>query len=126
MHTLELVGDQQLSVERRGSNDVIVVAGSEGEISFSITVTPEGHVLQFEGAGLLIQTSGSMRIEAEEVRIHGREKLALTSGGDLDIRAAGDVQSGARIQNITAYLGNVNIKANDDVKMDGERIRMNC
>jgi hypothetical protein len=32
----------------------------------------------------------------------------------------------ARIQNITAELGNVNLQANDDVKIDGERILMNC
>jgi hypothetical protein len=36
------------------------------------------------------------------------------------------LDSQARIQNITAVLGNVNVKANDDVRMNGERVRMNC
>lgn len=46
--------------------------------------------------------------------------------GDLKLQVAGDLHSEARVQNVTATLGDVNVRANDDVKMIGERIRMNC
>jgi len=32
----------------------------------------------------------------------------------------------ARVQNIKADLGNVNVTANDDVSINGERVRVNC
>ena len=52
--------------------------------------------------------------------------VSLNTDGDLALRAAGALTSEARIQNLTATLGDVNVRANDDVKMQGERIRMNC
>jgi hypothetical protein len=44
----------------------------------------------------------------------------------VSIDTPGDIHSEACSQKITAHLGNVDIKANDDVTLDGERIRMNC
>ena len=32
----------------------------------------------------------------------------------------------ARAQAITARLGDVSVKANDDVRLNGERVRLNC
>jgi hypothetical protein len=34
--------------------------------------------------------------------------------------------STARAHKVTAERGDVDVYANDDVKLDGERIRMNC
>jgi hypothetical protein len=90
-----------------------------------VHLTPAGPVLRFEGS-LLLEASGGLAVDAQRVAIHGREGLSLTSGGNARIEIAGDLDSQARIQNITAVLGNVNVKANDDVRMNGERIKMNC
>ncbi|MGB5986492.1 MAG: hypothetical protein WBG37_14395 [Desulfobacterales bacterium] len=75
---------------------------------------------------LEIHAGGNLSIDAKSIAINGREKLAHRSSGDLEIQAEGDLRSAARAQEITADLGNVDIKANDDVTLDGERIRMNC
>jgi hypothetical protein len=40
--------------------------------------------------------------------------------------ADGDLKTEARIQEIRARLGNVNVSANDDVRIDGERVMVNC
>lgn len=123
---VELTSDQQLVIERGEQGDVLKIVGSGGEVSLTIHVTQEGPVLRFEDSGLTIQTAGDLRIAAERVAIHGRRDVELTTGGDLTLRADGDAESHARTQKITAELGDVAVRANDDVKIDGERIRMNC
>jgi hypothetical protein len=124
--TLELIGDQRLVLERTHAENVLKVVGSDGHVKFSISITAAGPVLRFEGSGLLIQSTGPLVIDAQSLVIQGREGLALISGGKGNIRCEGDLAIEARQQNLTAVLGNVNIKANDDVVLDGERIRMNC
>jgi hypothetical protein len=90
-----------------------------------VAITADGPVLRFEG-GLALQTDGPLAIDAEQVTLHGRQGVAISSGGDAWIQVEGDLHSNARIQNITADLGNVNVKANDDVKINGERVKVNC
>ena len=52
--------------------------------------------------------------------------LVIEAGKDCLTKIAGTNKSIARIQKLTASLGNVEIKANDDVKLDGESVKLNC
>jgi hypothetical protein len=124
--TLELTENQRLIVERRETESVLHVIGSSGQVSLTIQLTAEGPVLRFDGLDLRIEAGGDLAIGARQLRLHGREGVAISSGGDASIRAAGVLDSEATIQNIRARLGNVNVKANDDVGLRGERIRLNC
>ena len=81
--------------------------------------------LHLDGS-LRLEASGGLAVDAKHVAIHGREGLTLSSGRDANIEVAGDLHSHARIQNLTADLGNVNVKANDDVMLNGERVMVNC
>ena len=89
-------------------------------------MTESGPVLKVGTGSLAIQTGGNLSINAEQITIHGRKGMALTTGGDIRINAAGDLISRARTQKIRATPGNIDIEANDDITLDGERIRMNC
>jgi len=122
---LELTGGQRLIVERGSAGDTLTLIAPTGEAAFSIHVTPAGPVLRFE-RGLKIEAAGPLELAGQKVAIHGKECVAIQSGGDARIDVAGDLSSTARIQNIKARLGNVNVKANDDVRLAGERIRLNC
>jgi hypothetical protein len=124
--TLRLVGDHRLRIERTSDANVLKIMGPEGTLRLSIRVTADGPELQVEASEVNIHVADALNIDAGQVRIHGRDSLALTSGGDAKLAAAGDLDSSARIQNITATLGNVNVEANDDVRMNGERVLMNC
>jgi hypothetical protein len=123
---MALVGDQQLVLERRRRDNLLQIIGADGHVTLSLQITPAGAVLRFEGASLMIQADGDLAVSAKRIAIHGREEVRITSGGDATIGVAGDLETTARIQNITAELGNVNVKANDDVKLNGERILVNC
>jgi hypothetical protein len=52
--------------------------------------------------------------------------MDISSGGSIGVRAEGDIVSEARAQIIRASAGDVRVVANDDVVMDGERIKLNC
>ena len=126
VQVVDLRGDQRLLIDSGPQEDRLVITGVDGKVSLTITITDTGPVLHLEGAGLMIRTDGDLAINARSLAIHGRDGIALTSGGDAHISVDGDLTTRARIQNITAELGNVNVQANDDVKIDGERILMNC
>lgn len=123
--SLPLAGQQTLVVENDAGGNVLRILDPRGRVTLSVEVTEKGPVLRFE-SGLQVRTEGHLDFEAQRVAIRGREGVRIESGADTHIRAAGDLSSEARIQNIRARLGNVNLKANDDVKLRGERVRLNC
>ena len=125
-HAIDLVAGQRLVVEHHANGDVIQIVAADGRMSMTISVTPAGALLELGGVGLKIKTDGDLSIEADRLAFHGRSSVAVTTGGDALLYAAGDMHSQARVQNIRADLGNVNVTANDDVAINGERVRVNC
>jgi hypothetical protein len=124
--TLELIGHQKLLVERKPSENILKLLSRDGQLRLTITITEDGPVLRFEGPSLKLESSGELAVDAQRLALHGREGVAISSGADASICVAGDLKSEARIQDITARRGNVNLNANDDVRLRAERIRLNC
>lgn len=122
---LEFVGGQRLLVERGGQEDLLTLVASSGEVVFSVRITPTGPVLRFE-RGLRIEASGALEFAGRSLALSGEEGVSITSGGDASIEVAGDLSTTARVQHIRARLGDVSVKANDDVRLAGERVRLNC
>ena len=125
VETLALAGHHVLEVERSAGKDVLRVLTPDRAAGLSITITSQGISVQVGGADVLLQTTGKLAIDAGELSLHGKQGVSITSGGDATLKVAGDLHSEARIQNIRARLGNVNLSANDDVKLTGERIKLN-
>jgi hypothetical protein len=126
LQTLELTGQQQLLVQHHPGGDMVQFLDRSGAIMLTVMLTEHGPVLRFEGDALTLQTAGSLAIEAEHLNLHGRRGASVTSGGELHVTAVGDLHSQARSHEILATEGDVRLRANDDVKLTGERIRMNC
>lgn len=122
---LEFIGGQRLLIERGEIEDQLTLLSPSGETAFSIRITPSGPVLKFE-TGLRIEAAGNIEFSAKRLKLSGAEGVDIRSGADASIEVAGDLNTTARIQNIKASLGNVNVKANDDVRLTGERVRLNC
>lgn len=120
--SLALAHGQRLAVE---TGNVLRLFAADGRTTLTVLITPAGPVLQFSG-GLEIQAEGDLAVSGKRLALHGREGVAISTGGDLSLHADRDLHSTARIQNITADLGNVNVKANDDVRLNGERVMVNC
>lgn len=121
---LELVGGQQLLVARERGEDTVTLVARDGEISFTLRITPGGPVLRFE-RGLTIEARDTFELVGRRIAIRGYEGVAIESDADATIEVVGDLTSTARIQNLRARAGNVNVKANDDIRLNGERIKLN-
>lgn len=124
--TLALVGNQNLVISREGETSVLRIVGGDGAVSLTVTVTPEGPVLRFDGGAIRIETTGDLAFAARRIALHGEEGLAITTGGDATLSAVGTLTTEGRAQVISARRGDVAVHANDDVKLEGERIRLNC
>lgn len=123
---LALAGDHRLVVLRGGTEDVLRVEGEDGRLHVEVVVTESGARLELGGADVRIRSSGDLSLDAERVSITGRERVTVRSEGDLDLEVAGVLRSEAHAQRLIARRGDTTIYANDDVRLDGERIRMNC
>jgi hypothetical protein len=126
VRTLPLQGGHELSLVRATEQDVLCIRSSSGQTVLVIEVTERGPVLRFEGASLAIEARGELSISAETLRLAGRSGLEVQSQGDIRLDTPGDLHATARVHNIRASLGNVNIGANDDVRLNGERVMVNC
>lgn len=122
---IELRSGHRLLIRAADGGDVLELRSAEGGLTLSLRLTSEGAVLEL-GGSLSLRAAGSIRIEAEQLELHGRDGLALTSGGDITMATPGDMTTEARIQRMRSTLGNVEIEANDDLRLDGERVLVNC
>ena len=73
--------------------------------------------MEFVG-GLSLKTDGDLALSARRIDLNATEGMSLTTAGDL--------KTTGRTQTIVADLGDVKLKANDDVRLNGERVLVNC
>lgn len=123
---VSLAGDHRLVVARGADEDVLQVQGSDGSLHVEVVVTETGTRIRLEGDDVRIRSTGRLSLDGESVAIRGRDGVSLQSGADLEVDVAGVIESEAHAQRLIARRGDTTIYANDDLKLDGERIRMNC
>lgn len=123
---VSLAGDHRLVVARGTEEDVLQVQGSDGTLCVEVVVTETGARVRLEGGDVRIRSSGRLSLDGESVAIRGRDGVSLQSGADMEVDVAGVIKSEAHAQRLIARRGDTTIYANDDVRLDGERIRMNC
>jgi hypothetical protein len=122
---LELSRKRRLAVERRPGGEILRVEGPDGAVLLEVELGPAGPVLRLGTPGLTLRTDGDLAIEAERLSLRGRSGVEIESGAGAALRADGDLETSGRVQKIRARLGNVEVRANDDVKLNGERILLN-
>jgi hypothetical protein len=113
--------------------DRLTVRGPEGVVELSVRFTAEGPVLAFSAASIALATRGDMSLNCETLRVRARGGIVMDAAGDLEQRIGGrqvvDVAGSAAIEaqdvSIRARLGDVGVTANDDVRIDGERVLLN-
>jgi hypothetical protein len=84
------------------SCDEITLRGPEGEILLEVVLTPAGPLLRFRAAQVQLECAGDLKLRCGSFHVEATE---------IDIEAS---------------RGDVNVRANDDVNLNGERVRLNC
>jgi len=123
---VQLAGRHRLIVRRTETGEAIQLLTPDGSAPLTIEITSAGVRVHLAAPSVALETQGDLTLSADRLTLHGRKGLALTSGGDLDLAAKGDLHSTAQAQVLRAEQGEVNIKASDDVRVTGERVMVNC
>ncbi len=124
--SLELAGRHRLVIERSGEGDALRLVAPDGSTPIVIEVANGGVTLRITAPKVALEASGDLSIGADRLALHARRELTVSSGGDLALVAAHDMESRAQAHLVRAEQGSVDVKASDDVKLAGERVMVNC
>jgi hypothetical protein len=116
--SISLAGERRLVVRRSAGGDALTLLERDGKVAVTVTITSDAVTLNLGGARVEIEVEKSLAIAAESISLHGREGVSISTEGTL--------ATTARTQTITSTHGNVEVEANDDVKLNGERVLLNC
>ena len=81
-----------LTVEQSGTDELVEVRSSSGQVELRIRLTEEGPVLQMESARLQLKASEAVEIESKRVEIRATETVQVTSKDEVKVDAEGDVR----------------------------------
>ena len=118
----------------RGGDERVTVRSASGEVELEVVMTPRGPLLRFRAADLELAATGEVSVECDRFRVRAESGIVqetagnfgLRVGGEAAVAVRGDLQTTARSTKIAAERGDVKIEANDDVRLLGERIKLNC
>jgi hypothetical protein len=129
---LDLAGGYAMHVvgaERR----LLHLQAPDGTVCLTISLRPGGPAVELSAASLRVATTGDLTLDCERLQVNARERIELLSGADIALdaganvttRATGEIATEADGQQHRARLGNIDLAANDDVSLQGERVRLN-
>jgi hypothetical protein len=129
---IELASGRRVTVEE-DEQDRLTVRGPEGEVELRVRFTATGPVLTFAAAAIDLKTPGRLDLECGRLRVQSRHGVEIEAGGDLVqniegdhvLRAGGGSQVEAHSVEIRSRAGDVRLHANDDARIEGERVLLN-
>lgn len=113
--------------------DVLRFRAPNGECVLTIHLTDAGPVVRVTAAALEVSAPKRLSIDCEEFQLRASGGAAIDVGGDLQERvggsvhrvARGDAISEAQHVRVDARPGGIELRANDDVRVTGERVLLN-
>ncbi|XYI02961.1 hypothetical protein ACMHYB_25685 [Sorangium sp. So ce1128] len=117
-----------------GEEERVTIRSASGEVELDVRLTPSGPVLRIRAAELELSSPGAVRVDCDRFHVRAEHGIVHETGGDLAQTVAGDattrvrgeLRAEARQATIEARRGDVQLVANDDVQLLGERIKLNC
>lgn len=121
------------SVELREDGGLLLISREGGEVELKLRITEDGPTLIFDQAGLALAGDGDLDLRCNKLRVQARGGVSLESGGDMTQRVAGDFRLDARDDariaaqavELEAELGALDLRANDDLALNGLRVLLN-
>ncbi len=115
-------------------NDEIKLISIDEILQLRIKIEKNGLSVNINASQLNIIGTDKLTLSSKKINLEASEQIDIKSGGNLIqqigkdclTQIGGSNKSSAQMQKLSATLGSVEIKANDDVRLDGERIKLNC
>lgn len=115
---VRLRSGRSVEVEEGDDGESLAVRAPDGRIELSVRLTDRGPVLSLRAARLVLEGEHAVDVECEDFRVRARNALDLSAGGDARVEGHGVLLESRR--------ADVSLQANDDVRLDGERVLLNC
>ena len=131
LRTIELGADGQLQVMpgeagKAGATTTLLVRAADGTPRLQLHIDAGEVVIDCLGGCTRLRIVGALAVSADSVALTATHDMALRCGGDLTLEAEGRIDARAGAMGFEATRGDVEVTANDDVRLEGERIRMNA
>lgn len=131
---LRFASGREAIVKPGPGEESLVVRGPEGGVELSVRFTADGPVLRFESAAFDLRSVREISLSCETFRVNAQKSVEIRAGEDMIVEARGNMESRAggnaslegHSMNIRSRRGDVNLEANDDIRLQGERIKLNC
>lgn len=81
-----------LTIEHAGSDELVEIRGSSGQLELRIRLTEDGPVLQMESVRLHLKASEAVEIESKRVEIKATEAVQVSSGNEIKVEGEGEVR----------------------------------
>jgi|GEM_PF-6067975 len=107
------------------ASECLRITADCGQLCATIHLGPGGPRIEVHGGTLHASADTTLHLNADNIEICARTSLTMSSGGTIRQDAIGAIQSEAFEHQIESTHGEIRLIANDDVALDGERIRLN-
>lgn len=122
---LALGSGYRIAVRSEGG-ETLELQAPDGRVCLRVRLHPDGPAVELEAASLSIAARGELRLGAQDVSLVAERSLAISAGGELTVASEQSLTLRGRDQHLESTHGDIHIDANDDVRVDGERVRLNA
>lgn len=131
-YTIELKTGNGINIDTH--KEEVRILDKNMNVQLVITIKESGLVIDINAAQLNINAAEELNLSGKKINIKATDQLNIKSAGNLVqqidkdslTEVGGTNKMLAAVQKITATLGEVVVKANDDIKLNGERVKLNC
>lgn len=131
--TLALRSGGSVRLSGGAGAETLSIRGADGSVQLEVHLGPAGPVLRFGGDRVSIEAPGELalscrtfEVRSESITLAASGRIEQRAGGSLELRAGGDAVLSADAVSVEGRSGEVALRANDDVALNGERVLLNC
>ena len=128
LRTVDLGADGllQLTPGDAGAATTLLLRAPDGTPRLQLVIDAGELVIDCLSGSTRLRVAGALAVSADSLALQATSDLSLRCGGDLMLEAEGRIDARAGALAFEATRGDAEITANDDVRLEGERIRMNA
>ncbi len=132
--SLRFASGREAIVKPGPGEESLVIRGPEGGVELSVRFTADGPVLRFESAAFDLRSVREISLSCETFRVNAQKSVEIRAGedmlqevgGNIEMHSGGETSLEGHSLTLRSRRGDVTLWANDDVRLEGERIKLNC